>query len=107
VDELLGRVVTNGSPADLVPDFTSEVPSVVLGRLLGIAWILDDQPLHGELVKHPERVPAAVEELLRLTSVARHGPRRVAKSGVQVGDQFVPTGTGVVVSLHAANPGRA
>lgn len=45
----------------------------------------------------------AIEELLRVLSVARMGPRRAALEDVEVGGQLVRQGDGVIASIWSAN----
>lgn len=51
----------------------------------------------------PELVPNAVEELLRYTSVAHLGRRRVAVEDVELGDKLIRAGDGVIVANHIAD----
>jgi cytochrome P450 len=57
-----------------------------------------------ELLRRGERSwENAVEELLRVHSVARIGPRRAATEDIQVGDTLVRRGEGVIASILSAN----
>ncbi len=51
----------------------------------------------------PELMRPAVEELLRYLAVVRDGISRVATERVELGDQVIEAGEGVVVSLQSAN----
>jgi cytochrome P450 len=44
-----------------------------------------------------------VEEIIRVNSVVRAGPRRVALEDVVIDGDLVPKGTGVILALHSAN----
>lgn len=65
------------------------------------------------LLRHPEQlaqlrdntelIEPAIEELLRWLSVAPTVQERIAKRDRHIGDQFVPAGSRIVVSLPAAN----
>ena len=51
----------------------------------------------------PQRVDAAVEEMLRYLSVAQTGLVRTATEDVMLGDQLIKTGEHVMLSLSTAN----
>jgi cytochrome P450 len=65
------------------------------------------------LLKHPDQLEllrtgarswdSAVEELVRIHTVVRMGPRRAATEDIQVGDTLVRKGEGVIASILAAN----
>lgn len=65
------------------------------------------------LLRHPEQaaavrdVPAvvdgAVEEILRVLTIAQHGRRRVATADIEIGAVLIRAGEGVIVALEAAN----
>ncbi|MFF5672570.1 cytochrome P450 [Streptomyces hygroscopicus] len=55
------------------------------------------------LRERPELIPGAVEELLRLHSVAHNGLPRVAVEDVEIGGTTIPAGDPVLLSLTAAN----
>lgn len=59
-----------------------------------LAWLLDDLP---------ERLPAAVEELLRYDPPAHHATFRFAREDVELAGCPIPKGSQVLVSLVAAN----
>jgi cytochrome P450 len=54
-------------------------------------------------VTDPDRVPQAVEELLRYFSIADIGTGRFARSAAVIGGTTVQPGEGVIISLLAAN----
>jgi cytochrome P450 len=70
---------------------------------LGIARILADRDLYDRLIRQPDQIPAVAEEIVRVNSVVRAGPRRVAVEDVVVAGELVRKGTGVILALHAAN----
>ncbi|MBM0278243.1 cytochrome P450 [Micromonospora sp. STR1s_6] len=51
----------------------------------------------------PDKVPTAVEELLRYHTVAASGARRVAVADIEIGGQLVRAGEGVILAYDAAN----
>jgi len=65
------------------------------------------------LLQHPEQlsllrdspslIPAAVEEIIRFTSIAHAGQRRVAIDDVEIGGQIIRAGEGIVAFNPAAN----
>lgn len=56
-----------------------------------------------ELRADPGLMKPAVEELLRYLAVVRDGIARVATERVELGDQVIEAGEGVIVSLQSAN----
>jgi cytochrome P450 len=66
--------------------------------------LLSDRARWEHLVRDPSRIPAAVEELLRIIPVGVHaGAPRVATEDVELGGVVVRAGEAVLVSLAAAN----
>ncbi|MGF7161034.1 hypothetical protein FHS85_002665 [Rhodoligotrophos appendicifer] len=55
------------------------------------------------LIADPSLVPAAVEEILRYFTITHHNAPRVALEDVQIGDQVILAGEGVIASVSAAN----
>jgi hypothetical protein len=51
----------------------------------------------------PELVAGAVEELLRYLTIVHSGLRRVALADIEIGDQTIRAGDGVVMAADAAN----
>ncbi|MFJ9582547.1 cytochrome P450 [Streptomyces acidicola] len=51
----------------------------------------------------PKFIAGAVEELLRYLSIVHSGLRRVAKEDIEIGDQVIREGDGILFDLHAAN----
>lgn len=69
----------------------------------GTAALLADRPQYEALVAEPERVPAAVEEIVRYCTMFLTLFPRTATEPVQIGDVVVPAGTTVSVSAVSAN----
>lgn len=70
---------------------------------LGLARILSDPALHARLIAEPALLDTGVDEIVRMASVNRSGPRRVSTEDVELGGQHYPAGTGFMLSLHGAN----
>jgi cytochrome P450 len=56
-----------------------------------------------DLVEHPEKVGAAVEELLRYLTIVQFGLGRTAKEDLEIAGQAIAKGDLVVVAMPAAN----
>ena len=56
-----------------------------------------------EIRRHPERIPAAVEELLRFESPVERAPTRLAASDVELGGHTIRRGDFVIAVLGSAN----
>jgi cytochrome P450 len=56
-----------------------------------------------DLVEHPEKIGAAVEELLRYLTIVQFGLGRTAKEDLEIGGQAIAKGDLVVVAMPAAN----
>ncbi|MFE3380445.1 cytochrome P450 [Streptomyces anulatus] len=75
---------------------------------LSVLALLSDPVAYEQLRERPETVPAAVEELLRLTPATPMSFPRVALEDVVLGDTTVRAGEAVVVSLlHGNRDGAA
>ncbi|MFD8825307.1 cytochrome P450 [Streptomyces sp. NPDC059605] len=75
---------------------------------LSVLALLSDPVAYGQLRERPDTVPAAVEELLRLTPATPMSFTRVALEDVVLGDTTVRMGEAVVVSLlHGNRDGAA
>jgi cytochrome P450 len=73
-------------------------------NMLGLGTLLLlRHPEHVAAVRDPQRVDAAVEEMLRYLSVAHTGLVRTATEDVMIGDQLIRTGEHVMLSLSTAN----
>ena len=75
----------------------------VTGMLGGSMPLLDQRPDQRELlVANPDRIPDAVEELLRLTSPAQ-GLARTVTHDVTIGETTIPAGRRVLLLYGSAN----
>lgn len=75
----------------------------VTGLLGGSMPLLQQQPEQRQwLADHPEQIPDAVEELLRLTSPVQ-GLARTTTRAVTIGDTIVPAGRRVLLLYGSAN----
>jgi cytochrome P450 family 130 len=75
----------------------------VTGMLGGSMPLLDQRPDQRELlIDNPERIPDAVEELLRLTSPAQGLARTVTRE-VTIGEATIPAGRRVLLLYGSAN----
>src|ERR1700760_3348671 len=75
----------------------------VTGMLGGSMPLLDQRPDQRELlVANPDRIPDAVEELLRLTTPAQ-GLARTVTHDVTIGDTTIPAGRRVLLLYGSAN----
>lgn len=70
---------------------------------LGVLTMLQHPDQLALIKSNPELVPAAVEELLRFSSILHVGARRVALEDINVNGQLVKAGEGVICSIPAAN----
>ncbi len=70
---------------------------------LGMFMLLQRPEQMAVLRDDPSRIGDAVEELLRYLTVVSTGLFRFAKEDVVLGDEHIPAGSTVVVSLMAAN----
>lgn len=71
-------------------------------QLASTVWMLLTRDRWRELVEHPERIPTAVEEALRLHGTIRTTVR-VAQEDVEHRGVIFPTGSTIAFSLAAAN----
>jgi cytochrome P450 len=70
---------------------------------LGVLTMLQHPDQLALIKSKPELVPAAVEELLRFSSILHVGARRVALEDIDVNGKLVRAGEGVICSIPAAN----
>jgi cytochrome P450 len=70
---------------------------------LGVLTLLQHPDQRHLIQARPETIPAAVEELLRYSSVLHMGARRVALEDIDVNGKLVKAGEGVICSIPAAN----
>jgi cytochrome P450 len=112
-DDIVSRLVQE----QLVPGHVDRLTLINIIRLLlsaghqttqnmtalGIVTLLQ-HPDQLQLIKtRPEVIPAAVEELLRYSSILHIGARRVALEDIDVNGVTVKAGEGVICSIPAAN----
>jgi cytochrome P450 len=65
---------------------------------------LVDNPAQLELLRgDPDRIPAAVEELLRIDAPVPHSTFRHAVEPIEIGDRTIPEGAQVLICIAAAN----
>lgn len=70
---------------------------------VGTVALLQNPDLLADLRAHPEKIHAAVDELVRHQTVTDYGARRAAIADVTVGGQLIRKGEGVLVVLSSAN----
>lgn len=111
-EDVLSKLVRHQLAGDLTPDEVASYAMILVSAghdttagtfALGIVTLLEHPAALARLADEPSLWPSAVEELLRYHSVVRGGPRRLALEDVQVGDQLIREGEGVMVSVWAAN----
>jgi cytochrome P450 len=69
----------------------------------GVVALLDHPDQWQLLCAEPERIPAAIEELIRYDTPAPHATFRVATADVELGGAVIPAGAQVLVCVGAAN----
>jgi cytochrome P450 len=69
----------------------------------GVVALLDHPAQWRLLCAEPERIPAALEELIRYDTPALHATFRVATADVELGGSVIPAGAQVLVCIGAAN----
>ncbi len=70
---------------------------------LSVLTLLTHPAQRQELAEHPEKIGAAVEELLRYLTIVQFGLGRVAKEDLEIAGQPIAKGDLVVVAMPAAN----
>ncbi|MCW2511144.1 MAG: putative cytochrome [Mycobacterium sp.] len=70
---------------------------------LSVLTLLTHPAQRQDLVEHPEKIGAAVEELLRYLTIVQFGLGRTAKEDVEIAGQPIAKGDLVVVAMPAAN----
>ncbi len=70
---------------------------------VGLVALLQNPRQLAALRAHPEKIHAAVDELVRHQTVTDYGARRAATADVTVGGQLIRKGEGVLVVLSSAN----
>lgn len=68
------------------------------------AWLLlEDHTRWSEVHADPDRLPKVIEEVLRYESPVQLGTHRMATEDVKYGDQIIPAGSTVLLSILAAH----
>ncbi|GAA4092605.1 cytochrome P450 [Nonomuraea soli] len=70
---------------------------------VGTLVLLEHPERVEELRRDPDKLPAAIEEIIRHQTVIDYGARRAATADVEVGGELIKAGEGVVVVLASAN----
>jgi cytochrome P450 len=70
---------------------------------VGTVALLEHPDQLADLRAHPEKIHAAVDELVRHQTVTDYGARRAATQDVTIGGQLIRQGDGVLVVLSSAN----
>lgn len=70
---------------------------------MALVSLIQHPDLQAELIAHPDRIPAAVDELLRINLSIGDGLPRLATEDVQLGDVEVKAGELVLVLVEGAN----
>lgn len=110
-DDLLSRQVDRAGEDLDVPALVSlAVLLLVAGHettsnmiALGTLFLLRHPGIADELRADPDKVPAAVEELLRYLSIAEVATARVAIADVEIAGVTIRAGEGVIGLCHAGN----
>ncbi|MFC4034731.1 cytochrome P450 [Streptomyces polygonati] len=112
-DDLLSQLVTDHLiPGHLTHDELLSVIGITIngGRVsstsmiaLSTLLLLERPELMAELRDDPDLLPAAVEELLRVTSISDALPARVATADIDLPGGTVPAGDGIIGLLAGAN----
>jgi cytochrome P450 len=74
---------------------------------VGTVALLENPAQLDDLRAHPEKIHAAVDELVRHQTVTDYGARRAATADVVVGGQLIRKGEGVLAVLSSANRDEA
>ncbi|MFI6482523.1 cytochrome P450 [Nonomuraea sp. NPDC050663] len=70
---------------------------------VGTLVLLEHPDRLEQLRRDPDKLPAAIEEIIRHQTVIDYGARRAATADVEVGGELIKAGDGVVVVLASAN----
>ncbi|WP_406199410.1 cytochrome P450 [Streptomyces sp. NBC_01017] len=70
---------------------------------MALVSLIQHPELQAELIAHPDRIPAAVDELLRINLSIGDGLPRLATEDVQLGDVQVKAGELILVLVEGAN----
>ncbi|MGW0970700.1 cytochrome P450 [Streptomyces sp. NPDC002516] len=83
----------------LLAGFDSTVQAIGMS----VVALLGHHDVQDSLRDEPSRIPRAVDELLRWDTPGPFGTKRVALEDVRFGDTVIPAGSGVLLSVAAAN----
>lgn len=83
----------------LLAGFDSTVQAIGMS----VVALLGHQDVQRSLREEPARIPRAVDELLRWDTPGPFSTKRVALEDVRFGDTVIPAGSGVLLSVAAAN----
>ncbi|MEV6021407.1 MULTISPECIES: cytochrome P450 [unclassified Streptomyces] len=83
----------------LLAGFDSTVQAIGMS----VVALLGHRDVQDSLRDEPSRIPRAVDELLRWDTPGPFGTKRVALEDVRFGDAVIPAGSGVLLSVAAAN----
>ncbi|MEV2270825.1 cytochrome P450 [Nonomuraea africana] len=97
-DELSDAEMVSVAGTILAAGFETTVNQLAISAYV----LVRNRELYTGLHKDPARVPAAVEELLRMTPT-NHGTARIATEDVEIGGMLIPAGSMVLAWTAAAN----
>ncbi|WP_406447712.1 cytochrome P450 [Streptomyces sp. NBC_00876] len=83
----------------LLAGFDSTVQAIGMS----VVALLGHEDVQRSLREEPRRIPRAVDELLRWDTPGPFSTKRVALEDVRFGDTVIPAGSGVLLSVAAAN----
>ncbi|WP_328663942.1 cytochrome P450 [Streptomyces sp. NBC_00328] len=83
----------------LLAGFDSTVQAIGMS----VVALLGHHAVQDSLREEPSRIPRAVDELLRWDTPGPFSTKRVALEDVRFGDTVIPAGSGVLLSVAAAN----
>ncbi|WNI26343.1 cytochrome P450 [Streptomyces sp. ITFR-16] len=83
----------------LLAGFDSTVQAIGMS----VVALLGHRDVQNTLREEPARIPRAVDELLRWDTPGPFSTKRVALEDVRFGDTVIPAGSGVLLSVAAAN----
>ncbi|MGW3915477.1 cytochrome P450 [Streptomyces sp. NPDC005070] len=83
--------------------FLAGFDSTVQAIGMSVVALLGHRDVQESLRDEPSRIPRAVDELLRWDTPGPFSTKRVALEDVRFGDTVIPAGSGVLLSVAAAN----
>lgn len=112
-DDLVSRVLAawreqGGASEDEVASLLAMLllagfDSTVQAMGMSVVALLAHPEVWQRLSEEPGRIPRAVDELLRWDTPGSFGTKRVALEDIRFGDTVIPAGSGVLLSVAAAN----